>query len=102
MNEEMLFTVCNIPRLLGKMLKDMRDQSGENMTKENLDGFDYACEVAITAINEIVHSATLDGSILVHCDGINDKYDTEEFDLQGLLQLFNYRIAAQYVVMEEN
>lgn len=102
MNEEMLFTVCNIPRLLDKMLKDIRDQASENMTKENLDGYDYACGVAITAINEIVHSATLDSSVLVHCDEINDKHDTEEFDLQGLLQLFNYRIVTQCVTREEN
>ena len=96
MNEETFFVVCNIPRLLEKMLKDIRDQSGENMTKENLDGYDYAVETALSMIKQIVHSSEMGGETLVHSDKISDKYDSEEFDLQGLLELLGCRVIAQF------
>lgn len=96
MNEEMLFVACNIPNLLEKMLKDARNQSCENMTKENLDGYDYAVETALSMIKQIVHSAEMGGETLVHSDKISDKYDLKEFDLQGLLELLGCRMIAQF------
>lgn len=99
--DEKLFVVCNIPRVLEKMLKDIRDQSCENMTKENLDGYDYAVETALSMIKQIIYSAETDNEVLVHSDKINDEYDSEEFDLQGLLKLFGCRVVAQFSESEE-
>ena len=96
MNEEKLFVVCNIPSLLEKMLKDVRNQSCENMTKENLDGYDYAVETALSMIKQIIYSAEMDNETLVHSDKINDEYDSEEFDLHGLLELLGCRAVAQF------
>lgn len=96
MNEEMLFTVCNIPKLLGKMLKDIRDQSIENMTKENLDGYDYAVETALSMIKQIICSAEMDNETLVHSDRISEERELEEFDLHGLLELLGCRLVAQF------
>ena len=93
--DEKLFVVCNIPKLLEKMMKDIRDQSCENMTKENLDGYDYAVETALSMIKQIIYSAEVDNEILVHSDKISDEYDTEEFDLQELLEFFGCRVVAQ-------
>ena len=96
MNEEMLFTVCNIPKLLDKMLKDIRDQASENMTKENLAGFDYAVETAMSMIKQIIHSAEINNETLVHSDRISDEHELEEFDLHGLLELLGCRAVAQF------
>ena len=96
MNEEKLFVVCNIPSLLEKMLKDVRNQSCENMTKENLDGYDYASETALNMIKQIIYSAEIDNETLVHSDKINDEHDSEEFDLHGLLELLGCRAVAQF------
>ena len=93
--DEKLFVVCNIPKLLEKMMKDIRDQSCENMTKENLDGYDYAVETALSMIKQIIYSAEVDSEILVHSDKISDEYDTEEFDLQELLEFLGCRVVAQ-------
>ena len=95
MNEEKLFVVCNIPKILEKMLKDIRDQSCENMTKENLDGYDYAVETALSMIKQIIYSAEVDNETLVHSEKINDECDSEEFDLHGLLELLGCRVVAQ-------
>lgn len=96
MNEEMLFVVCDIPRFLEKVLKDIRDQLCENMTKENLDGYDYAVEAALNTIKKIIHSAEMDNEVFVHSDKINEEYELEEFDLHGLLELFGCRVIAQF------
>lgn len=93
--DEKLFVVCNIPKILEKMLKDIRDQSCENMTKENLDGYDYAVETALSMIKQIIYSAEMDNETLVHSDKINDEHDSEEFDLHGLLELLGCRVVAQ-------
>ena len=94
--EEMIFIACNIPKLLEKVLKEVRDQSSENMTKENLDGFDYAAETAMSMIKQILHSAEMDNELLVHSDKINGEHDMEEFDLHGLLELLGCRVIAQF------
>lgn len=96
--DEKLFVVCNIPKLLEKMLKEMRDQSCDNMTKENLDGYDYAVEVALNGIKEIIYSAEMDNETLVHSDKISEEYDTEEFDLHELLEILGCRVVAQNTI----
>ena len=45
MNEEKLFVVCNIPKLLEKQLKDIREQCIDNMSTDNLAGYDYVVAV---------------------------------------------------------
>ena len=96
MNEEKLFVVCNIPKLLEKQLKDIREQCIDNMSTDNLDGYDYAVETALSMIKQIIHSAEMDNEVLVHSDKICDEYDLEEFDLQGLLKLLGCRVIAQF------
>lgn len=96
--DEMLFVVCNIPKLLETMLKDIREQSCDNMTKENLDGYDYAVEAALNGIKEIIYSAEMDNETLVHSDKISEEYDTEEFDLHELLEILGCRVVAQNTI----
>ena len=96
--DEMLFVVCNIPKLLEKMLKEIRDQSCDNMTKENLDGYDYAVEAALNGIKEIIYSAEMDNETLVHSDKISEEHDTEEFDLHELLEILGCRVVAQNTI----
>ena len=96
MNEEKLFVVCNIPKLLEKQLKDIREQCIDNMSTDNLDGYDYAVETALSMIKQIIHSAEMDNEVLVHSDKICDEYGLEEFDLQGLLKLLGCRVIAQF------
>lgn len=93
--DEKLFVVCNIPKILEKMLNDIRDQSCENMTKENLDGYDYAVETALSMIKQIIYSAEMDNETLVHSEKINNECDSEEFDLHELLELLGCRVVAQ-------
>ena len=96
--DEKLFVVCNIPKLLEKILKEMRDQSCDNMTKENLDGYDYAVEVTLNGIKEIIYSAEVDNETLIHSDKISEEYDTEEFDLHELLEILGCRVVAQNTI----
>lgn len=96
MNEEKLFAVCNIPKLLEKQLKDIREQCTDNMSTDNLDGYDYAVETALSMIKQIIYSAEMDNEALVHSDKICDEHDLEEFDLQGLLELLGCRVIAQF------
>lgn len=96
MNEEKLFVVCNIPKLLDKQLKDIREQCTDNMNKDNLDGYDYAVQTVLSLIKQIIHSAEMDDETLVHSDRISDEYELEEFDLHGLLDLINCRVVAQF------
>lgn len=95
MNKEMLFMVCDVPKTLERMLRDIRNQSCENMTKENLDGYDCAVMAALDIIKQIIHTAEMDGEILVHSNKISDGHDLEELDLQELLELFGRRVASQ-------
>lgn len=96
--DEKLFIVCNIPKLLEKVLKDIRDQSCDNMTKENLDGYDYAVEATLNGIKEIIYSAEMDNETLVHSDKISEEHDTEEFDLHELLEILGCRVVAQNTI----
>lgn len=100
MNEEKLFVVCNIPKLLEKQLKDIREQCIDNMNTDNLDGYDYAVETALSMIKQIIYSAEMDNEALVYSDKISDEHDLEEFDLQGLLELLGCRVIAQFLERE--
>lgn len=100
MSEEKLFVVCNIPKLLEKQLKDIREQCIDNMSTDNLDGYDYAVKTALNMIKQIIYSAEMDNEALVHSDKISDEHYLEEFDLQGLLELLECRVTAQFLERE--
>lgn len=97
MNEEKLFMVCNISKLLEKELKDVREQCTDNMNRDNLDGYDYAVQTTLSLIKQIIYLAEIDNETLVHSDKISDEHELEEFDLQDLLDLINCRVVAQQV-----
>lgn len=89
MNEEKMFAVCNIPKLLEKQLNDIRNQCIDEMSKENIEGYDYAVETVLGLIKQIIYTAEMDNEALVHSSRISNEYEVEEFDLQGLLALLN-------------
>lgn len=101
MNEEKLFLVCNIPKLLEKQLKTIREQCTDNMNKDNLDGYDYAVQTVLSLIKQIIHSAEIDDETLVHSDRISEEHELEEFDLHGLLQLLSCRVVAHFSERDE-
>ena len=94
MNEEMMFTVCNIPKMLKKAINDVRETS--DMSKDNLDGFNYAVEEMLSILKQMIHAAEMDGQIFVHSEKINSEDDLEEFDLHDLLELCGCRVVAQF------
>ena len=97
MNDEKLFVVCNIPKFLDKMMKNVRDKCCNYMTKEELYGYDHAVDTILEVIKSFIYSVEVNDGILVHSNKINGEYDTEGFDLQGLLELFECRVVAQNI-----
>lgn len=83
-----LFCACNIPKLLENQINQMKESITADMTKENLDGFDYAVETMLSLLKQTIHSAEMDDEIFVHSDKIADNHELEEFDLRELFELF--------------
>lgn len=42
MNSEVMFQCCNILKFLKEKIEDIKNMAKEDMTQENLDGFEYA------------------------------------------------------------
>lgn len=95
-DEEMMFTVCNIPKTLEKAINDTRQICTSGMNKDNLDGFNFAVEEMISILKQTIHAAEIDNSIFVHSEKINPEHDLEEFDLQDLLGLYDCRIVSHF------
>ena len=77
-------------------MNELKESVKSNMTIENLEGYEYATQVVLDIINQIINSAEMDGEILAHSNHLNSKeHDIEEFDLYDLLSHFNCRITAQ-------
>ena len=83
-----LFCACNIPKLLENQINQMKESITADMTKENLDGFDYAVETMLSLLKQTIYSAEMDDEIFVHSDKIADNHELEEFDLRELFELF--------------
>lgn len=47
MSEEMMFTVCNVPKFLEEQMNKMKDTPTDGMNEENLKGYDYAVETML-------------------------------------------------------
>lgn len=92
MNEEGMFLCCNISKFLKEKIEDIKNMAKEDMTQENLDGFEYAEKNILSLFESLVSSATCDGEILVHSSKLNPEYEIEEFDLHDLLEHFNYTV----------
>lgn len=95
MNEEIMFTVCNIPKFLEEQMNKMKDTITGGMNEDNLKGYEYAVETMLGIIRQTIHAVEIDGEILVHSDKIADENDIEEFDLHDLLELYGCRVVAQ-------
>lgn len=87
MENEKLFCACNIPKLLENQINQTKASITEGMTKENLEGFDYAVETMLSLLKQTIHAAEMDNEIFVHSDKIADNHELEEFDLEDLLEL---------------
>lgn len=96
MNEEMMFTVCNIPKMLEKAINDTRQNCTSGMNKDNLDGFNFAAEEMMSILKQMIHAAEMDGQIFVHSEKIKPEHDLEEFGLHDLLELCGCRVVAQF------
>ena len=95
MNEEMMFTACNIPKFLEEQMNKMKDAITGGMNEDNLKGYEYAVETMLSILRQSIHAAEMDGEVFVHSDKIADENDIEEFDLHDLLELYGCRVAAQ-------
>lgn len=95
MNEEVMFLCCNISKFLKEKIEDIKNMAKEDMTQENLDGFEYAEKNILSLFESLVSCAKCDGEILVHSSGLNPEYEIEEFDLDDLLKHFNCRVIAE-------
>ena len=95
MNREILFSCCNIPKFLEEKLKYIKEMTKEDMTQENLAGFEYAEKNIISLVEQLVNYAESDGEILVHSSKLNTEYEIEEFDLHDLLAHFNCRVIVE-------
>lgn len=97
MNEEMMFTVCNIPKFLEEQMNIVKDSDTltGGMNEDNFQGFEYAVDTMLNILNQTIHAAEMDNEILVHSDKIADENELEEFDLHDLLKLYGYRVVAQ-------
>lgn len=93
MNEEMMFTACNVPKFLEEQMSKMKDTS--DMNEDNLKGYEYAVETMLSIIRQAIHTAEMDDEIFIHSDKIADENELEEFDLHGLLELYGCRVVAQ-------
>lgn len=96
MNEEMMFMVCNIPKMLEKAINDTRKTCTSEMNKDNLEGFNFAVEEMMSILKQTIYVAEMDNSILVHSEKINPEHNLEEFDLHDLLELCDCRVTAQF------
>lgn len=95
MNEEMMFTACNIPKFLEEQMNKMKDTIASDMNEDNLKGYEYAVETMLSILRQTIYAAEIDDEILVHSDKIADENDVEEFDLHDLLELYGCRVVAQ-------
>lgn len=95
MNDEMMFTACNIPKFLEEQMNKMKDTLTGGMNEANLKGYEYAVETMLSILRQTIHAAEMDSEIFVHSDKIADENDIEEFDLHDLLELYGCRIVAQ-------
>lgn len=93
--DEVMFTVCNIPKFLEEQMDKLKDTLTDGMNEENLKGYDYAVEMMLNILRQT--AAEMDDEILVHSDKIDDEYDIEELDLHDLLELYGCRVVAQKV-----
>lgn len=94
MNEEMMFTVCNVPKFLEEQMRKVKDIS--NMNEDNMKGYEYAVETMLSILKQTIHALEMDGEIFVHSDKINPEHELEEFDLHELLELCGCRVVAQF------
>lgn len=95
MNEEKLFMGCNILKFLEEKTIEIKKLEKENMTKENLEGFDYAVKNILSLIEALIHDAEIDDEILVHTSKLDSTHKIEEFDLHDLLKHFHCRVVMQ-------
>lgn len=97
MNEEMMFTVCNIPKFLEEQMNKVKnsDTLTGGMNEDNLKGFEYAVETMLSILKQTIHAAEMDDEIFVHSDKIADENELEEFDLHDLLELYGCRVVAK-------
>ena len=70
MNEEMMFTACNIPKFLEEQMNKMKDTLTGGMNEDNLKGFEYAVDTMLSILRQIIRAAEMDDEILVHSDKI--------------------------------
>lgn len=88
--------MCNLPKLLEKQLKDIREQCiDSNIDKESLKGYDYAVETVLKLTKQIIDASEEFGGTFVHSGRVKNECALEEFDLHGLLELLECRVVAQ-------
>lgn len=98
MNSEVMFQCCNILKFLKEKIEDIKNMAKEDMTQENLDGFEYATKNISSLFESLVKCAEMDGEILVHSSDLKPEYEIYEiveFDLHDLLAHFNCRVIAE-------
>ena len=95
MDREVMFQCCNILKFVKEKLEDIKEMAKEDMTQENLDGFEYAEKNILSLIEALISSATCDGEMLVHTSKLKPEYEIEEFDLHDLLKHFNCRVTVE-------
>ncbi len=98
MDREVMFQCCNILKFVKEKIEDVKNMAKEDMTQENLEGFEYAEKNILSLIEVLISSATCDGEILVHSSELNPEYEIEEFDLHDMLKHFNCRVIAEKII----
>ncbi len=95
MNREVMFLCCDIRKILEEKLEDIKEMAKEDMTQENLAGFEYASRNILMLIASLVSSANADNEILVFNGKLKPEHEIEEFDLHDLLKHFNCRVTVE-------
>lgn len=95
MNEELLFSLCDIKRQVNTLLSETEKDITKNMNDDNKKGYDFAKKTIFSLLEHVISVGEDEDHIIVNMTGLDKDINYEECDLHDLLEMFGCRVIAQ-------
>jgi hypothetical protein len=94
MNEELLFSLCDIKRQVETMLTDADKDITSRMNEDNRRGYDFGVATVLNILENVLVIGEDEDHVIVNKTGLDKNLNYEECDLHDLLEKFDSRAIA--------
>jgi hypothetical protein len=94
MNEELLFSLCDIKRQVETMLTDADKDITSRMNEDNRRGYDFGTLTVLNILENVLTIGEDEDHVIVNKTGLDKNLNYEECDLHDLLEKFDSRAIA--------